>query len=481
MRKDIELKEYFYFNREKNIKMFGSYDLLHFIYPIPWLTIFFYTFIVFLLVFLITLLYLKSKYGFWVSQPVFHSYDFSYYLYPPGIIRMDLPEKNKYTNFKDITTTVYNELSSLQKLEMIHFLRKGENSFLPESTNVFPYFEGLTHESLFIEQGKKTKNTKNKENPCFFSFYWEKSLLTDLKKGTIIENKKIIGSITSRPIKIRILHLCTFKSPSRRDGQFTSDKGNSYHALECEGVKRNDQNASFLAYYMDYLCVDESHRKKGIASQMIQTHEYNQRHLNKNIQVSLFKREGELTNGIVPLCSYTTYGFSVLTWRKPVSLPPNYQIIEFSKQNLHLLRDFLKENEDHFDILLEPSFSNLLELIQTKNIYVCAVLENDVVLCVYFYCDSCVFIEKDMRILTCYATVKSDACSKEIFIQGFKNSFWNTADKNNFGFCVVENISHNHWIIANLLKKSTPVLKKPTAYFFYNFAYPTFSAEKVFL
>ena len=427
--------------------MFGSYDLLHFIHPIPWLTIFFYTFIVFLLVFLLTLLYLKSKYGFWVSQPVFHSYDFFYYLYPPGIIRMDLPEKNKYTNFKDISTTIYNELTSLEKLEMIHFLRKGVNSFLPESTNVFPYFEGLNHQSLSIEQGK---NTKNKENPCFFSFYWEKSLLTDLKKGTIIENKKIIGSITSRPMKIRIL-------------------------------KGKDQNASFLAYYMDYLCVDESHRKKGIASQMIQTHEYNQRHLNKNIQVSLFKREGEL-NGIVPLCSYTKYGFSVLTWRKPVSLPPNYQIIEFSKQNLHLLRDFLKENEDHFDILLEHSFSNLLELIQTKNIYVCAVLEKekDVVLCVYFYCDSCVFIEKDMRILTCYASVKSDACSKEIFIQGFKNSFWNTADKNNFGFCVVENISHNHWILSNLLKKSTPVLKKPTAYFFYNFAYPTFSAERVF-
>jgi len=437
--------------------MFENY-LLHF----PWLTIFFYAFIVFLLVFLITLLYLRSKYGFWVSQPVFHSYDFSYYLYPPGIIRMDLPEKNKYTNFKDITTTLYNELTSLQKLEMIHllqqhYLRKGENIFLPESMNVFPYFEGLSHESLLIGEKenikniKNTKNTKNKENPCFFSFYWEKSLLTDLKKGTIIENKKIIASMTSRPIKIRIL-------------------------------KGNDPNATFLAYYVDYLCVNEFHQKKGITSQMIQTHEYNQRHLNKNIQVSLFKREGELTSGIVPLCIYTTYGFSVFTWRKPISLSPNYQIIEFSKQNLHLLRDFLKENEDHFDILLEPSFSNLLELIQTKNIYVCAVLEKekDVVLCVYFYCNSCVFIEKDMRILTCYASVKSDACSTEIFIQGFKNSFWNTADKNNFGFCLIENISHNHWIIANLLKKSTPVLKSPTGYFFYNFAYPTFSAERVF-
>jgi len=434
--------------------MLNSYESIY--YPIPWLTIFFYTFLVFLLLFLITILYLKSKYGFWVSQPVFHYYDFSYYLYPPGIIRTDLPEKNKYTNFKDITTTIYNELTSLQRLEMIHllqqyYLRKEENIFLAEATNIFPYFEGLSQESSSNEniniKNKINREKEKKENPSFFSFYWEKTLLTDLKKGTIIENKKIIACITTRAIKIRIL-------------------------------KGNDPKASFLAYYVDYLCVDEPHRKKGIAQQMIQTHEYTQRHLNPNIQVSIFKREGKLNTGIVPLCLYTTYGFSVLAWRKPAPLPPNYSLLEFSKQNLHLLRDFLKENEHQFDILLEHSFFNLLELIQTKNIYLCGVLEKDVVLCVYFYRNSCVFVDKDLKILTCYASIKSDACSKEIFIQGFKNTFWNMADKNNFGFCVIENISHNHWILANLLKKSTPIIKSQTAYFFYNFAYPTFSAER---
>ena len=41
---------------------------------------------------------------------------------------------------------------------------------------------------------------------------------------------------------------------------------------------------------------------------MIQTHEYNQSHKNKNICVSLFKREEELT-GIIPLTIYKTYCF----------------------------------------------------------------------------------------------------------------------------------------------------------------------------
>jgi ribosomal protein S18 acetylase RimI-like enzyme len=74
---------------------------------------------------------------------------------------------------------------------------------------------------------------------------------------SLIEDKKIIGIMTSRPIHI--------------------------------AINNNDKDAKFDAYYVDYLCVDKMFRKKGIAPQIIQTHEYNQRHLNKNIVVSLFR------------------------------------------------------------------------------------------------------------------------------------------------------------------------------------------------
>jgi hypothetical protein len=137
------------------------------------------------------------------------------------------------------------------------------------------------------------------------------------------------------------------------------------------------------------------------------------------------------------------------------------------------------ETEHMFDIVIENSFSNLLTLIQTKNIYIYAVLEQDRILCVYFYRKTCVFIEKDLEVLTCYASVKGDNCTQEVFISGFKNSFWLTAEREKFGFCAIENISHNLIIVQNLLLKTKPTIKSPTAYFFYNFAYPTFSAERV--
>ena len=44
-----------------------------------------------------------------------------------------------------------------------------------------------------------------------------------------------------------------------------------------------------------------------------------------------------------------------------------------------------------------------------------------------------------------------------------------------------ENISHNNTIIDNLCIKTTPLIVSPTAYFFYNFAYRTFSSTKVLI
>ena len=65
----------------------------------------------------------------------------------------------------------------------------------------------------------------------------------------------------------------------------------------CENGKRRP------IYYVDYLCVHKSHRKKDIATKLIATYFYEQRHRVPAIKSCLFKREGKLLN-IVPLCTY---------------------------------------------------------------------------------------------------------------------------------------------------------------------------------
>lgn len=387
-----------------------------------------------LLIIFVIYIYIRLKYGFWVLQPVFHVYDVGYMFNPPGIIEDSLPKKNKYTNFKDIDTIVYSELTSIQKIRFTNlikanYLQNKDNIFNPQSENIVPYFIGDNDKS-------------------FISFYYKDTNMVDLKKGTMITDRLIIGALSSRPLNIII----------------NNDKKN--------------KNTNFKVYYVDYLCVDKLYRKKGIAPQLIQTHHYNQRYLNKTIVVSLFKREDELT-GIVPLCVYSTYGFSVDKWIKPNELSGEYKVLEINTKNIRFLHDFIIINNDKFDIVISADISNILELIKTKNIFVYAILCDEKILCCYFYRKSCVQIEKGLEVLSCFASICD--CETDIFIQGFKISFWKIAAENYFGFAAIENISHNNIIINNIMLKTKPLIVSPTAYFFYNFAYPTFLCEKVLI
>ena len=142
----------------------------------------------------------------------------------------------------------------------------------------------------------------------------------------------IIGLITSRPLHIEIVKT----------------------------------NILFDAYYVDYLCVDKKRRQQGIAPQLIQTHEYNLRHSEPAIKVSIFKREDELT-GIIPICAYDTYGFKTDTWTVVGTTPTMFKC---DKQNLYHLFDFIKTNKSEFDLIIMSELSNLLELIITGNIII---------------------------------------------------------------------------------------------------------------
>jgi len=377
-------------------------------------------------------IYIRLKFGFWAIQPVFHVYDFYYMIKPPGIINHQLPEKNKYTNFKNIETIIYHEVSSLKLQRFVNiirtqYLQNGDNIFNPFKENIIPYFVGHNDKS-------------------FISFYNETEYMTD-SKNNMITDLKPIGIITTRPIHIII--------------------------------NNGDSDATFDAYYVDYLCVNKNYRKKGIAQQLIQTHHYNQRHVNKKIVVSLFKREEELT-GIIPLCAYYTYGFSVEKWTKPSDLSAEYKLLEITQQNFKYLYDFIcRTSVKNFDIAIYTEITNINELIKTKNIFVYVIMVDNNIVCAYFFRKSCVTINKGLEVLLCFASIND--YDDKIFIQGFKISFWKIAFENHFGFSAVENISHNNIIIENLKQKTIPMITSPTAYFFYNFAYHTFKSNKVLI
>jgi len=379
-------------------------------------------------------------------QPVFHIYDLSYYFCSNLIIEKELPKKNKYTNFQDIKTIYFDNLTSIELSRFVQFINnnylrnlKNNNIFSPKLKNIVPYFTG------------------HNDHKCFISFYFIPNNYieqTSINTTKIITDEKIIGCITSRPLNI------TFSCVS-------------------------DFNNFNKIYYVDYLCVDKNYRKKGIAPQIIQTHHFNQRHKNTNISVSLFKREEELT-GIVPLTTYYTYGFSIEQWNKPEKINCEYKLIEANSTNYIYLWDFIKLKKMDFDIFIFPEIYNIFELIKTNNLIIYfIILDNEIQSC-YFYRKTCIQIDKNNEVLSCIASICG--CDDELFIQGFKLSFWEIVSKQNnkkeninLNFCAIENISHNYKIINNITKKIKPLICSPTAYFFYNFIFSTIPSNKLFI
>jgi len=406
---------------------------------------------IFLLVVLF-FIFIRIKYRFWAVQPVYHFYDVYYWFFNIGIIRHELPEKNRYTNFKDIETITTNKLlnddsimkdklTNFMDLIQLNYLRNDDNTFLPEKENIIPYFEG--HNS-----------------PSFFSFFWEPDVLIDVKTNTTIYTKMLVGAITSRPLTVTI-----YKT-------------------------NNPDVVKFDTFYVDYLCVKKGFRKKNIAPQLIQTHEYNQCHTNKNICVSLFKREGELT-GIIPLTVYQTYVFDMKNWvNPPKQLHSKTTLLVGDSQNMYYLYNFINEltnsktqgSHCKWDITIIPEMTNLVSLVKSKNMYIYMLLTDMEIEAVYIFKKTCTNIEKAKEMLVLIGSIKTTNQKLTKFIQGFKNVLWEILLNNpNYHYLAIEDVSDNKYIIDNIKEKTHPTFESPTAYFFYNYARSPFDSNKALI
>jgi hypothetical protein len=373
--------------------------------------------------------YIRLKYKFWALQPVFHFYDLYYWFVNVGIIRHELPEKNRYVNQTNIKTLNFENINEnifkqLVVLIQLNYLQNKKNTFTPKKENIVPYFIGHNIST-------------------FWSYYLEPEVIIDNKTNKTLTENKLIGVIAGRPLHVYIYN-----------------------------------KVNFDVYYIDYLCVHKSFRKKNIAPQLIQTHEYNQSHNNRKIAVSLFKREEELT-GIIPLTVYHTYCFNMRNWNSPPEeLHPSIVLLTGDKQNMYYLYNFINEltKEGKWDITVYPEISNLMELVSTKNLFVKMLVIDGNIEAAYIFRKTCTYIEKDKEILSCIASINGKALTKKEFIHGFKAALWSVIS--DFKYLTLEAISDNKCIIDNLSIRTHPFVISPMAYFFYNFAYSPFKPEK---
>jgi hypothetical protein len=373
--------------------------------------------IIFVLIFIIIIVILGNR-GFWVSQPAFHYHNISYYFSSNKVIDPNLPEKSKWTDFRNIQT--YTRLDERQIVHFVNFIQRnyltnGTNRFVPKRENIMPYFDG--------------HNDKT-----FFSFFTEDELL--LHNETTIDEKRLVGIITSRPARISL----------------------------------SNENIKLDAYYVDYLCVDQMRRKRGHTQKLIKTHEYGQRHLNPNIQISIFKREDELSH-LVPLTIYKTYGFKLFASQNK-ELNPIYKFLTIDGSNYRLLHEFI-EQQTQFEIRIQANVANTVALLQTGNLFIYTVTLNNKVVCAYFFRKSCVFVDTAREVLSCFASINGDDSA---FTNGFCHCLYLLSKS--FGYLAIEDISNNDELITIMGQAE---IVSPTAYYFHNYVCKTIDKNKMFI
>jgi len=394
---------------------------MNIIYYILFLSIIF----LLIIVYLIVILYIKFTYHFWSKQPVFHYYNLLYWINPSGVINEELPLVNKYCNFKNINTTTYDKLNDVDKQNIVNFLktnylRTNHANYLPTEKSFASYFENNSFDS-------------------YISLYNEEKFLIDYATNDTIDSTEIISVMTSRPLYVT--------------------------------MRKN--KITIPVYYVDNLCVQQLYRNKNIAPQMIQTHEWFQRQKNKNIKVSLFKREGKL-NGIVPLTVYNTHAYKKITVYRLKD--PRMAVVLVTNGTIYLLMDFIKENISKFECTITPHIGNLTHLIKNKIIYVYLLKsDNNIVSCYFFKNTFSTYHKKPLIELT---SSISNCPYAEMFYKGFTNAYYMICREIKTKYIIIENISHNNLIVDRIHKNQIEI--SPTAFFLYNYVSYSFKPEKIF-
>ena len=426
-------------------------------------------------------MWIHWRFGFWAIQPVFHVYDLPYYFASPRIILDMGAEGIRRGKYTDVARVSYVEMSAVsvssgaastraatgymyqQFMHLIreHYLQRGENVFAPGWKHVMPYFEG--HDA-----------------PCFLSVYNKPECLAyhgigGAESTQVCLRSAVIGAITSRPLTV-----------------WFSDVG------------------VIPAYYVDYLCVNRRHRKSGIAQTLIQTHEYYQRRGSRGaIQVSLFKREDELT-GIVPLCVYSTYGVMLsslslgLAGSSGAALAGCSLLKITPSAHLSLYVDAIAaaKTEGRHDVVITPALTNVMGLLTSGNIFMYALVNGGRTIGVYLFRDSAVSVARDTPVLSSFcslwcepggdlptgkAHLRESKEDVEMFVAGWHHVCRAIAVAEFTGVrdvCVaVESIGDNTRIVLDIISgggggRSGEIIVSPTAYFLYNYIHPTVSASR---
>lgn len=399
-----------------------------------------YIFIIIFFLWFIPFLYVKIKYPFWSHQPIFHTYDLlRYWTHEPFIIQKNMPIKTKYL-CKEVNTKEFLDLDEDEHDNIIDFIQ----SHYIESDKVL----------TMINKEDMKKDFIGYSNPSFISFYYDKQFIYNTQNVNsqypIIEENDILGGVmTSRAVKIYLNY------PTKHQ--------------------------QYL-YYWDYLCVHREYANKYIGRNLIQNHEKHQRFHNKDIASSLFKREINLCDGVVPLVQYNVFTFPLEKSKKPPL--KKYTVERIIDNNVNHIFDFLyhvtHSNNSGFQLCIFPEVQVLDGLIQNQRIFVFCLKQQSKIIGFYFFKNPkiCYDVNEERNVLENIGSVlvenDNNQNTQSLFFAGLLHAIYEMQHLFSTKFKLISfyQIMNNEILIERWNWKYTPMMVTQSAYYLYNAVFP---------
>ena len=226
-------------------------------------------------------------------------------------------------------------------------------------------------------------------------------------------------------------------------------------------------------YYMDYLCIRRENATVENTRTLFQTHEYNMRILNPEINVSLFKKEVELIDGVVPLVEYRSYTF-YLRNLKLRSLPTDFQIARVQRENVGLLHDFLGQvAKTVFDVAMLADVGSLLTLLKDNQMFMYVLKRGDQVFAMYWFKNAHVKSDAEalgdtLHFVASYRNTEN----VDLFSLGFSHSLrMLLRERRDFRMLMMDDLAHNRGIVELWTTTHDVIVETKCAYYLYNYVY----------
>jgi hypothetical protein len=388
-----------------------------------------YVIVVIFFTVLIIAAWIRIRHPFWSIQPVFHTYDlWRYWVTQPGVITSVPVPPNKFLNLLRVKTRNFLDASDDELAAILDVL---QCHFLPS--------DGVTY--TIQAQDLQTLCSHHSSGPCWVSMY-----MTDhfhLDQTTVTNRPDVAGVLIAYPVRLTLRSQSSFQT----------------------------------VYYWDYIVMHrEIGKDVGTIRSLIQTHQNNQSLKKEDeVVVSIFRKDVDLSEGIVPLVQFTVSHFELVKDR--IQRPPLAAPCTVVQLPMHDLLDFLFElttTNKMFDATLFPDLTAMEARIASKLWHVYALKSKNVILAVYIFRKTHTVYEDDggggLLELVVSVSLTED---KNLFFAGWLHALYDLLQSDgNWGRLSISNLAHNQKLLETYTWKYKSLSTHEAAYYLYNYVCP---------